>query len=127
MQPTSLAFQTAVQGSHHAVCQVNILQKGQIVMQLSIFDGTVTADRTSAQMRSFTASVGDPTGTLTPKDMTSVLSPFGTQVQIFKGVRIFAVAAVSRIDNSIVTWSQGTNNGTIADPTVGDLILGWGH
>jgi hypothetical protein len=127
VQPISLAFQNAVQGSHHSVCLVNVIQKGQIVLQLPIFDGIVTADRTSAQMRSFSASVGDADGSLTPQDMTGLLAPFGTMVQIFRGVRIFAVATAFRLDSNVATWSQGTNNGTIADPTVGDLILGWGH
>lgn len=127
MQATSLAFQAAIQGSHQAVCQVNVLQKGQLVMQLPIFDGIVTADQTSAQMRSFTASVGDPTGTLTPKDMTSLLSPFGTMVQIFKGVRLFSIAAVTDLDNSAAAFNQGTNNGTVGDPSTGHLILAWGN
>lgn len=125
MQPISLAFQNAIQGSHHSVCLVNVIQKGQVVLQLPIFDGLVSADRTSAQMRSFNASVGDPDGSLTPADMTGLLAPFGTMVQIFRGVRIFNVTAVSRLDSSAAAWSAGTNNGTIGDPSTGHLILGW--
>jgi hypothetical protein len=125
VQPTSLAFQTAVMGSHHAVCVVRIIQKGQIVMDLPIFDGQVTADRTSAQMRSFTAQVGDPDGSLTPEDMTGLLAPFGTMAQIFRGVRIFDIDAVSRLDNSPSTWGQGTNNGTTTDAS-GALALAYG-
>lgn len=125
MQPISLAFQNAVQGSHHSVCLVNVIQKGQVVLQLPIFDGMVTADRTSAQMRSFNASVGDPDGTLTPADMTGLLAPFGTMVQIFRGVRIFSIDAATRLDNSPATWGQGTNNGTATDAS-GALALAYG-
>ncbi|MCW2904199.1 MAG: hypothetical protein JWO67_6464 [Streptosporangiaceae bacterium] len=126
MQPTSLAFQTAVQGSHHSVCLVNVIQKGQVVMQLPIVDGTVTADRTSAQMRSFTLTLGDPDGSLTPKDMTSLLAPFGSMCQIFRGVRISTVSAVVDLDNTAAAFNQGTNNGTTGDPATGHLILAWG-
>lgn len=125
MQPTSLAFQTAVQGSHHSVCVFRVLQKGQIVAELPIFDGQVTADRTSAQMRSFTAQLGDPDGQYTPADMTGLLAPFGTMCQIFRGVRISDVDAVSRLDSGPSTWGQGTNNGTTTDAS-GALALAYG-
>ena len=125
MQPTSLDFQTTVQGSHQAVCRVDIIQDGSVVMQLPIVDGSVTADITAAQMRQFDATLGDPDGSLTPADMSAVLAPFGTRAQIWRGVKIVNVAAVQDIDNSAATFSQGTNNGTIGDPVSGALILGW--
>lgn len=96
-------------------------------MQLPIVAGSVSADRTSAQMRQFSATLADPDGSLTPADMSAILAPFGTRAQIWRGVRVTNVAAVQDIDNDIASWSQGTNNGTIADPVTGQLILGWGH
>jgi hypothetical protein len=125
MQPTSLDFQTTVQGSHQSVCRVDIIQNGSVVMQLPIVDGSVTADRTAAQMRQFDATLGDPDGSLTPADMSAVLAPFGTRAQIWRGVRIVDVQSVQDIDNSAATFSEGTNNGTVSDPTTGNLILGF--
>jgi hypothetical protein len=104
---------------------VDIIQNGAVVMQLPIVDGSVTADRTAAQMRQFDATLGDPDGSLTPADMSAVLAPFGTRAQIWRGVRIVNVEAVQDIDNSAATFNQGTNNGTIGDPVSGALILGW--
>ena len=125
MQATSSAFQTAVQGSHQSVCLVNVIQNGKVVSTLDVYDGSVSADRTAAQQRRFTASVGDPDGELTPADISSMLAPFGTRLQLFRGIRLASVATVSRLDHTVATWSEGTNNGTIADPTTGDLILGY--
>lgn len=125
MQPVSDAFQKAVQGSHQAVCEVNIIEDGIVVAQLPIFDGSVSADRTAAQMRTFTASLGDPDGTYTPATMADLLG-LGRRVQIRKGVRIESVTSVQDIANDVPTFTNAWNNGTIADPATGDLILGWG-
>lgn len=125
MQPTSSAFQAAVQGSHQAICRFDIIQNGTVVMQLPIVDGNVTADRTAAQMRSFDATLGDPDGTLTPEDMSAVLAPFGTRAQLWRGVLINEVDAVQDLDNTAAAFNEGTNNGTIGDPVTGSLILGW--
>lgn len=125
MQPTSSAFQAAIQASHQAVSRCDIIQNGSVVMQLPIVAGSVSADRTSAQMRRFDATLADPDGTLTPADMSAVLAPFGTRAQIWRGVLITQVDAVQDIDNSAATFNQGTNNGTIGDPVTGSLILGW--
>lgn len=126
MQPVSDAFQAAVQRSHQAVCQVDIIDDGIVVASLPVFDGSVTADRTAAQMRTFTASLGDPDGIYTPATMSDLLAPFGRRAAIRKGVRIESVTAVQDIDNDVPSFTEGWNNGTIADPTTGDLILGWG-
>jgi hypothetical protein len=125
MQPTSSAFQAVIQGSHQSVCRVDIIRNGSVVMQLPIVDGSVTADRTAAQMRQFDATLTDPDGTLTPADMSAVLAPFGTRAQLWRGVLIVNIDAVQDVDNSAATFSQGTNNGTIGDPVSGALILGW--
>lgn len=125
MQPTSSAFQAAVQGSHQAICRFDIIQNGIVVMQLPIVSGNVTADRTAAQMRQFDAVLADPDGSLTPADMSALLAPFGTHAQIWRGVLITQVLAVQDLDNTAATFNQGTNNGTIGDPVTGALILGW--
>jgi hypothetical protein len=125
VQPTSAAFQAAIQGSNQSVAQVNIIQDNKIVMILAAFDGAVTADGTAANQRTCSVSVGDEDGSLTPADISGVTAPFGTRMQILRGVTIEAPAAVVDLDNSVVTWAQGTNNGTIGDPTTGALVLGW--
>jgi len=124
MQGVSDAFQAAVKGSHTAVCEVDIIQNGKVVAQLQPYDGTATADRTAAQMRSATVSFGDPTGTLTPADMSSMLAPFGTLFQPKRGVRILSTTIIQDLDNNFTTWSGGTHMGTVADVSTGVLRIG---
>jgi hypothetical protein len=125
VQGTSDIFQQLVQTTHEAVCEVDIIQNGKVVLQLVGFDGQVTADRTAAQMRSATVSVADPDGTLTPVDMASALAPFGTRMQIKRGVRIPGSQLLSRLDTGANGgFAQGTNVGTVADATTGYLRIG---
>lgn len=127
MQPTSLAFQTTVAGSHQSICRFDVIQNGKVVASLPIVDGNVSADRTAAQMRAFSAVIADVDGSLTPADISGLLAPFGTRCQIYRGVVIPNVVMVVDLDNSAVTFAEGNNNGTYADPLTGDLILAWGN
>jgi hypothetical protein len=125
VQGTSDIFQQLVQTTHEAVCEVDIIQNGKVVLQLVGFDGQVTADRTAAQMRSCTVSIGDPTGSLTPVDMASTLAPFGTRMQVKRGVRIPGSQLISQLDTGANGgFALGTNVGTVADATTGYLRIG---
>jgi hypothetical protein len=124
MLPTSDAYQTAVQTSHQSVALVNVIKDGKVVAILPVFDGEVTADRTAANLRQCTISIADPTGKYTPEDATSLL--FGTQLQLFLGVRIPGVQLVEDYDNSPATWAQRTNQGMTVDPATGNLVLAYG-
>src|SRR5437879_3128868 len=92
MQGRSAEFDTYVSKPHRAVPRADVIQDGKVVAQLAVHTGSVTADRTAAQMRSFEVEVSDPDGTLTPEGMGSLLAPFGTRMQISRGVRISSVA-----------------------------------
>lgn len=124
---TSEEFKQAVQMSHEAISQVNIIRDGKVVLELIPYEGEVTADRTAAQMRQCTLQIADPTGELTPADASSLLTPFGTQFQVLKGVRLPRVDLVVDWAHDAASWTNGgDNNGTIADPSTGDLVLGYG-
>jgi hypothetical protein len=107
------------------VALVNVIQHNKVVATLDVFDGEVTADRTAAQMRQCTISLADPDGTLTPEDATSLLTPFGTQLQLLRGVKLPGVLLVA--NEALAVWSQGTMSGAIVDPVTNNLILGYGH
>lgn len=125
MQGTSDAFQQLVQTTHESVSEVDIIQNGKVVLQLEGFDGQVTSDATAAQMSSCTISVADPTGTLTPVDMASVLAPFGTRMQVKRGVRIPGSQTITQLDTGANGgFAQGTNIGAVADGTTGYLRIG---
>lgn len=125
MQGHSSGFAQTVRKSHTAVCQVDAIQDGKVVQQLAVHAGSVTADRTAAQMRSFDVEVSDPTRTLTPAGMTSLLAPFGTRLQLWRGVRLVDSETRAALHNTADTWA--VNTGVMDGVTVGpdgSLVLG---
>lgn len=127
MQGRTPQFDATVSKPHRAVSRVDIIQDGKVVNQLAIHAGSVTADRTAAQMRSFQVEVSDPDGTLTPEGMTSQIAPFGTRVQIWRGARIENTQTVTGFYDAANPWtpltSTGVLNGVKID-TDGGLTLG---
>lgn len=128
MQGHSGEFAAAVRKSHTAVSRVDVVQDGRVVQQLSVHAGAVTADRMAAQMRSFDVEVSDPSHTLTPEGMTSLLAPFGTRLQLWRGVRLEDVETRVAFHNTAGSWavsdaSMGVMNGVTVDND-GRLTLG---
>lgn len=129
MQARSPEFDTTVSKPHTAVQQVDVIQSGKVVDQLAIHSGSVTADRTAAHMRTFEVEVSDPNGTLTPSGMTSELAPFGTRIQLYKGVRIIDVQVQGVFYGTTSSWiPSGTSTGTLSsvlvNPSDGSITLG---
>jgi hypothetical protein len=127
VQGRTFEFDATVSKPHRAISRVDLIQDGKVVNQLAVHAGSVTADRTAAQMRSFQVEVSDPDGTLTPEGMTSQLAPFGTRVQIWRGVRIDNTQTVTGFYNAANLWTPhtptGVMNGVKID-TAGSLVLG---
>lgn len=128
MQGTSAAFDTAVVTDHAAICQVDVIQDSKVIRQLAVHSGSVKADRTAAQMRSFDVEVSDPNGDLTPSGIAAVLAPFGTRLQISRGVRIENVQTQVAFYNTASAWTTvttfGEMNGVTGDLSTGALKLG---
>lgn len=128
MQGTSAAFKSAVVTDHVAICRVDVIQNNKVVAQLAVHSGSVKADRTAAQMRSFDVEVSDPTGALTPNGISALLAPFGTLLRLYRGVRIENVQTLAAFYNTQASWSVVTTfgqlNGTVGDATTGALRLG---
>jgi hypothetical protein len=127
MQGRSSEFDATVSKSHRAISRCDVIQDGKVVNQLAIHAGSVTADRTAAQMRSFQVEVSDPDGTLTPEGMTSQLAPFGTRIQIWRGVRIQNTQTVTGFYNAANPWTPHTPTGVLNGvkiDTDGSLTLG---
>lgn len=128
MQGRSAQFDLTISKPHTAVSAVDVIQDGKVVQQLAVHSGSVTADRMAAQMRTMECEVSDPTGTLTPVDMNSLLAPFGTRIQMFRGVRNKSVSTQSVLYNTAASWvpsgqSTGIFNGTKVGSD-GSLTLG---
>lgn len=126
MQGHSADFDDTVRRPHTAVSRCDLITDGKVIRQLEVHAGAVTADRTAAQMRSFSIDVLDRDGTLLPTGMGSDLAPFGARVQLYRGVRIASVAVVSILGDTRNPWTPamtGVMNGVKID-TDGGLILG---
>lgn len=115
-------------GSHTAVSRVDIIRDGQVVGQLDVHAGQVVTDGTAAQRTQIELEVADPDGTLTPADMNALLAPFGTRIQVYRGVRIDDVDLRRRLHDTAASWATssefGVNNGTVGDPIDGSLRMG---
>lgn len=127
MQGHSAAFEQAVSGSHIANCLVDVIQDQKVVATLVAHSGSVTADRTAAQMRSFDVEITDPTGTLTPEGMGALLAPFGTRLQLWRGVRLSSTDIIALRNNTQASWavsdtSTGVLNGVVGSAS-GALTL----
>lgn len=126
MQGHSADFDDTVRRPHTAVSRCDLIADGKVIRELEVHAGAVTADRTAAQMRSFSIDVLDRDGTLLPTGMGSDLAPFGARVQLYRGVRIASVAVVSILGDARNPWTPsatGVMNGVTVD-TDGGLILG---
>lgn len=128
MQGFSDDFSTTIQNSHTAVVAAKVIQNGSVVANLEVHAGSVTADRTGAQMRTLEFEVIDRDGTLTPTSMSSLLAPFGSQILLERGVRIKSTEIISGMWNAANPWTPQTSVGqmvsTQIDPSDGSLTLG---
>jgi hypothetical protein len=111
-----------VQGSHVAVTTVSVIRDGKVVRTLDVHSGTVTSDATQAQRTTIEIEVSDPDGDLTPDDMESLLSPFGTRIQVDRGARLDDVDLRVQTNGVYQGWavsgvSTGILNGLLDDGT----------
>ncbi|HEX4395432.1 MAG TPA: hypothetical protein VH084_28460 [Mycobacterium sp.] len=127
MQGRTPDFDATARKPHTAVSRVDIIQNGAVVGYLLVHAGVVQADRTAALMRTIQVEVSDPLKVLTPLGMTSQLAPFGTRMQVWRGVRIKSTEVATASYNAASPFtpltSTGVMNGVKID-TDGGLILG---
>jgi hypothetical protein len=126
MQGFTPEFAEAVQRSHTAVVLAEVIQNGKVVATLDVTAGSVQADRTAAQLRTMEFEIVDRDGTLTPTGMSSLLAPFGTRIQLYRGVKIKNVETISAVYGGANSWTPQTTgdmNGTKTDGS-GNLVLG---
>lgn len=127
MQGFSDEFAETVQGSHTAVLVVQLIQNGKVVAMVQPHAGSVSADRTAAQLRTIQFEVVDQDGTLTPTGMGSLLAPFGTRVQVYRGVRIDNTETLSAVYGGANSWTPQTPTGEMTGVKIdgsGNLVLG---
>jgi len=127
VQEHSAEMDAALRNSHTAVSRADLLYDGRIIRHLETYAGSVTADRTAAQMRSFAIDIIDRDGTLTPTDMTSDLAPFGSRIQLYRGVRLVNVETVGAQYDAAHPWTPTTPSGSMTGTKIdtdGGLVIG---
>lgn len=87
MQPVSAAFLTEIKKSHTISAYVDVVTSDNRTFRLDAIDGDVTIDRTADIRRSCTVSCVDPDGSLTPTSAQSILTPHGTLLKLYRGVK----------------------------------------
>lgn len=80
-------FYAEIKKSHTAVSYVEIISNDGEVIKLPLTDGWVDVDRTAQIRRHLTATAVDPEGKLTPRETGEVLTPYGTEMIAWRGVR----------------------------------------
>lgn len=83
----SAKFQAALRQSHTSWQYVDVIGPTNIVKRLHVTTGTVTVDRTAQFRRSALITCIDPDGTFMPKNQSSILTPFGTTVMPYRGIK----------------------------------------
>lgn len=80
-------FSSEIRRSHTVVSYVDVISPTQEVRRLVAVDGEVTVDRTAAVRRAGKVSCIDPLGDFTPDSAGALLTPFGSEVRPYRGVR----------------------------------------
>lgn len=87
MRPVTQNFLNAVNGSHTHASRVDVLQSRALALEgLPILGGSVTSDRTAEIRGRCSVTIAGPD--LVPMSAFDPLAPFGTELQIFSGVRL---------------------------------------
>lgn len=127
MQGHSAEFDATVRKPHTATSRADLITDGKVIRELEVHAGAVTADRTAAQMRSFSIDVLDRDGTLLPTGMSSGLAPFGARVQLYRGVRISNTDTIGVQFDTTHPWTPLTPTGSLNGVKIdvdGGLVLG---
>jgi hypothetical protein len=80
-------FYESIRKSHRVISWIDVIAPDQEVVQLPAIDGQVDADRTAAFRRKLSAQCIDPTGLITPRNQGEVLTPYGTELRAYRGIR----------------------------------------
>lgn len=87
MQTVSDLWEPEIRRSHTVYSYVDVIAPNQAAFKLAVTDGSVQVDRTASVRRRCTISCVDPTGTTTPTSADSVLTPYGTEIRPYRGVK----------------------------------------
>lgn len=88
MFPISTDVATALRTSHRVALACEVYDSGMLAATLNPTDGKVTVDAKNALRRRCDVTLVDPTGTLTPERATDLLTPYGNELRLYRGVHL---------------------------------------
>src|SRR4051812_43620525 len=117
-------FYRRLRWSGEIVSYVDMIAPDQEAKTLQILDGEVACDRTATVRRGLNCRLIDPTGQLTPRENGEVLTPYGTELRPYRGLRWknndgtyseeICPLGVFRLARSSITYkADGTNDITL--------------
>jgi hypothetical protein len=80
-------FYRRIRLSHEVVSYVDLIAPNQETRPLLVVEGEVAVDRTAQVRRSLNCRLVDPTGEITPRNTGEVLTPYGTELRAYRGIR----------------------------------------
>lgn len=80
-------FYDRIRRSHTVVAYVDVISPDQEVHRLLTLDGEVACDRTAQVRRSLNCRAVDPTGEITPRATGEILTPYGTELRAYRGIK----------------------------------------
>src|SRR5690349_16631455 len=87
MYSVSQGFKDALTRSHRVITKAEVLRQGQAIQTLWINSGQVDIDATAAIRRKCKVTLADELGTLTPASAADLLTPFGNELKLYRGIR----------------------------------------
>lgn len=80
-------FYAEIRRSHTVISYVDVIGADLEIIRLSAIDGEVNVDGTAEFRRKLSVNCVDPTGRLTPRTEGEILTPYGTELRPYRGIR----------------------------------------
>lgn len=87
MEQVSARFLAEIRKSHTVYSYVDITSTNQQQFRLPVTSGDVQVDRTADVRRRCSVTCIDPSGDLVPQNAQSILTPYGTEIRPYRGVK----------------------------------------
>lgn len=87
MEQVSSKFMASVRRSHVVLSYVDVVSPTGRTARLLATGGDVKVDRTAEVRRTCSITCVDPTGELTADDFDSILTPYGTEIRPYRGIK----------------------------------------
>jgi hypothetical protein len=80
-------FLQEIRGSHTVYSYVDVISPNQETKRLIVVDGSINVDKTAQFRRGGTVNCIDPERIFVPDETTGLLTPYGTEVRPYRGVK----------------------------------------